>query len=560
MYTLRIAFLTELIRSRNFLFAWTSVLLAVGIYMWQWHAMPLFPDEVAFMTRNARFFSENGILYGRFAVCPSSANPIPYIFYPAAIFVTEINSLPYWGLVRVLPYLSIVALMMSVYAFSRKSGKSIGATLLVSAGFIGVAGSGLVMSRPEIYLVFEGGVCLFAYSYLSQGRIRTRTALLLLILLGVVSNISIFVHPQGLIFAPLTLMLMYRISGSFDKLAKRIANTASTLWIGLSVWYGYKLTRFFRCTEHQAITDFIHAMTLPGWMTSGVHGVSGQLKAEFFMRFGYFDRFGFISQYQINYLPPVDYRGSNLDVLIPLLNGAITLLMGLILLGFLLLSGYLLVRVCIRLYGLRGEPLPWLTRLATFATSNEVMFFTICWAHLGLLVIATQVNFYRAFYLNLAMVVLLVIAAYQAKNKVIQKISFITGVVALSVSGMSAVIANNYISPRLASGYAGPSLPLISNWPQIEKDVQSLRNMCGISNDASRVVVGDMTYDALKQHRRVLPITYIGLSSEITGTPVGAIIKDIKATAAIARCDYFDTYHIPYEGKLNGLCCATFLK
>jgi len=550
--------LTAKFYRHRFVLAWILVSLAVCTYMWQWRAMPLFSDEVAFMVRNARFFADGGELHGRFAICQSSTSSIPLIFYPAAIFVTEINSVSDWALVRIVPIISLVALLLAVFAFSWKSGKSIGAALLLTAGFIGVAGSGFALSRPEIYLVFNGATCLFIYSYCDKRSLTKSTAILLLVLLAAVSNVSIFVHPQGLIFAPIALMLMYRISQSFDKLTARLIFISSTVYLALSVWYWFKLTQFFRCTESPAITDFIHSMTLPGWVKTEASGVSSRLKGEFFVRFGYFDKFEFAPNSQVDYLPPLSPQELNSDVLMYPLNIAITLLTGVILLAFMLLSAYLLVRVCIKLYGLRQEPFPWLTKLVPFATSNEVMFCTICWAHLGLLFVVTQINFYRAFYVNLAMVVLMVIALHQVKNQTIKRLALIIGMISLSLCALSTVKARDHIYPRLAAGYTGPSIPLASNWPKIEQDVNALKNMCGVSDDDTRIIVDDMTYDALKQHKRVLPITYMALSSEIIGVPLKNIIKDVKATSAIARCGYFEGYDLPYKGRLNGLCCSTY--
>jgi hypothetical protein len=453
-----------------------------------------------------------------------------------------------------------VGLLVAVYTYSKKSSGLPGPVLFISAGFIGVVGSGLILSRPEMHLVFHGAACLFAYSYCSKNRVPKSTALTLLILLIVASNISFFVHSQGLIFAPITLLLMYRLSKSFDKIAERIAVISATLYISMSVWYEAMLYRnIFRCTESQAITDFISFMTLPGWLKSAdASGVSDRIKQEFFVRFGYFDRFYFAQKFQIDYLPPTNYQGAYLGELVGLLNTAILLLTGAILLAFVSLCIYLLVRVCIRLNGLRREKSARLTGFVSFATSNQIMFFTVCWGHLGLLFIATQMNFYRAFYLNLAMVVLLFIAFHQTSNKFVGKVSLVVGILSLAVCSVSIIFAREYIYPQLMAGYAGPSIPLSSDWRRIETDVNSLKKLCGISDADTRVIVDDMTYDALKKHREYLAITYIGLGSEIMKASMQSALKDVKPTAAITRCEYFESYNLPYKGRVNGLCCATF--
>jgi hypothetical protein len=533
--------------------------LAVFVYMWQWQAMPLFPDEVAFMTRNARFFAEEGYIYGRFAVCPSSENLIPYIFYPAAILLDWVNSSTSWMQVRVLPYLSILALMLAALKYSRGSGRSVGGILLLSAGFVGVAGSGLVMSRPEVYLVFQGAVSLFVFACLDQGRVTRMQATGLMLLLALTSNFSVFVHPQGLLFVPITMILMIRLSAAFDGFARYFAGAVSSLYVVSTVWFGYQLTRFFRCAEHPEITDFIKAMMAPGWMQSdGMGTVSDRLREEFFARFGYFDRFDFASGFQIDYLPPVVLKGGALDFIIGPLNFGIMLLAVTIMAAFVWLCLSLLVRMWRESAGLIRSHSFGFSKLWTLAISNESMFFIICWAHLGLLLIVTQVNFYRAFYLNLAMVVMLFIAVHVASGDLFRKYARRIGMAALGICLASALVTNFYITPALQNGYAGPSIPLSSDWDKIGANVDRLKMSCDISDSASRIVTDDMTYVSLKAHRRVLPVTYIALSGAIIKAPVKEIIHDIGASSAIMRCEYFDAFKMPYQSQIDGLCCVRY--
>jgi hypothetical protein len=553
-------FLAGLTKSKKFTLTGLLVVSIVCIYMWQWHAMPLFPDEVAIMMHKARSFYDGGVLYESFPICRSGEKQVPLLFYPAAAFLNAINSLSHWQLIRVVPFISIISLMAAVFSYVWKTGKSAVPLFLFAAVFLGVAGSGLILSRPETYLVLHGAACLFVYSYCIRNQLAEKTALALLILLGFVSNISFFIHPQGMIFAPLTLMLMYRISTlSFDGMVRRIAVASSVLYVGLSVWYGIKINHIFRCDESRAITGFIHGMTLPGWLkSSGASHLSNQLHGKYFVRYQYFDKFRFEPLFQINYLPPSNYHGLNPDFLYSI-NVAINLMAAVILLAFISLCVILMIKVCAGLYGLRRETSPWPIRLVNFAVSDEVMFFTICWAHLGLLIIVTQINFYRAFYLNLAMVVLLIIASQQVKNKLVGKAAEITAMVSPLLCIASTVIAGTYISPRLESGYAGPSIPLATNWRRVDEDVQTLEKRCGISAKDSGIVVDDMTYDALKKNNKVFAITYIGLGAEIMNKPVMSVIKETHATSAIARCSYFETFKIPRMAEMNGLC-ATNLK
>jgi hypothetical protein len=536
-------------------------LLAVGIvflYMWQWRAMPLYPDEIAAFIVHTRTFIDGGIRYGLFATCQSNAKVVPLFFYPAAFVVAEIGAFPDWGLIRIIPFLAVAALMGAVFLFNKKVGKSAYIPFFFTAGFMGVAGSGIILLRPEAYLVLHGAICLTAYSYSADGSPPRTKALVLLITLYAGSLISYFVHPQGLILAPATLLLMCRLSKSFDKLSARLITILAITYFFLAVLYGNKLGGF-RCDENSKIAEFISAMTLLGWLnSSNPDYIADYLKTAFVERLTYFDKFLFRPHYQIDYLPPLHISEPGFEWFVRLVNIAIGVVSGLIVLGFILLCFYLLFRIIMRLPTLLRQPASWPDKLRPFALSNEVIFLTICWAHLSLLVVVTQLNFYRVFYLNLAMVVLLLIALSQAKNQLAQKTISTMGISSFLLCTASVVVTNQFFSPKLEAGYAGPSIPLGTDWGKMTENVHALKNMCDISDNESDVIIDDMTYDSLRKHQHLIPITYIGLSEVITGISAMGLIRNSKAKAAVARCGYFNAHGIPIKGTMGELCCTTF--
>lgn len=521
--------------------------------------MPLYPDEVAYRIMSGRFLFDGGIQYYIFPECVSNTKAVPLFFYPAAIILAGIEALPYWKLVRVIPFLSVITLMGAVFSFNWKMNKSSYIPLFFSAGFIGIAGSGFALSRPEIFLIFHGAICLFAYSYCISGSLSRSMAIILLILLYVASLTSFFAHLQGLIFVPLTLMLMYRISKSFNGLTAKLMATLSTLYIFLAVWSGFVFIGSFRCSESPQIAQFISSMTLPGWLkTSGAKGVSNYLRDEFFQRFTYFERFQFGPKYQVDYLPPTNYNELNLGWFFRVVNDSIVAMSGIILVAFVILCIYLFIKVIIQLKTLRGQSTPCVSKLESIASSYEVAYLMTCLAHLSLLFYVTQLNFYRVFYINLAMVVLLLVALNQTENQVIKRTALTIGFFSLLLCSVSAGIANQFISPKLESGYSGPSLPLATNWVKVRENVTSLKKACGIADEDTGIIVDDKTYDAMKKHRHIFPVTYLGLSSAITGKPVTDLIQDIGAKAALTRCDYFDTFQITSKSRVDDLCCTTF--
>lgn len=542
----------------RFSITWVLVLCTVCTYMWQWRAMPLFPDEVAFSINNSRFFFDDGIKYGLYSECLSNAKVVPLFYYPAAVLLAGIGALPYWELVRFVPFLSIATLMWAVLVFSWKMNKAPYTALLFTAGFIGVTGSGLVLSRPEIYLILHGAICLLAYSYCASGAISRSRATGLLILLYIVSLISFYVHPQGLIFAPLTLILMYRLSQSFPKFTGKLIAILATTYFLLAVWYGVFIGRLV-CPESPKTSQFISSMTLPGWLrTSGAETMSNYLRHEYFERFTYFERFQFLPNYQINYLPPTNYHEPSLAWFFHLVNFAIDAISGVILVAFVVMCFCLLLKVIIQIKNQWRQPASLVDKLITFAISYELVFLATSLGHFGLLFYVTQLNFYRVFYLNMAMLVMLLVALSHIRNQGVKRTALAIGIISFIMCGVSAGIAKLFIVHELESGYSGPSIPLSTNWAKINEDVRILKISCGISNAVSGVIVDDKTYDAVKEHRRLIPVTYVGLSSHITDISVNNLIKDIHAKAAVARCDYFSMFDIPSKAKVDDLCCTTF--
>jgi hypothetical protein len=549
----------DLTKGKNiFNSVWALAVCMVCIYIVQWHAMPLYPDEVAYTIDTTRFIFDDSIRYGLYAECPSNAKIVPWFFYPAALVLAGIGALPYWKLVRVVPYVSLIVLIVAVFLFDRRLSKSTHSSLFITAGFIGVAGSGMVLSRPEAYLIFHGAICLYAYSYIDSGSVSRKMAMSLLMMLYMVSLISFFVHLQGFIFAPLTLMLMYKISKSFNRLAAKVIVVMATSYISLAAWYGLS-NHSFRCPESPRTSEFISLMTLPGWLkSSSTDGMSTFLRSEYFERFAYFDRFKFGVKYQIDYLPQINFHELNREWFFQYVNNAVVAISGFVLVAFLILCFYLIVSIIMQLRDLRYQSAPWLSKISSFAISNKVIFLTTCLAHLCLLFFATQLNFYRIFYINLAMVVLLLVALNQTMNKVVGRIALTIGISSFMLCGISAFAVHKYIAPKLESGYSGPSIPLATNWAKVNKNVRTLKISCGISDEDSGVIIDDKTYDAMKKHRHLFHITYMGLFSEINGIHVTNLINSIDAKAAVARCDYFDTFHIPSKNRVDDLCCTTF--
>jgi hypothetical protein len=68
-----------------------------------------------------------------------------------------------------------------------------------------------------------------------------------------------------------------------------------------------------------------------------------------------------------------------------------------------------------------------------------------------------------------------------------------------------------------------------------------------------------MTFDAMKGHQHLMPITYLGVgyNKEDPGAKkLDEFVRSFGATYLLARCRYFPLFSVDPEVRMDDLCCA----
>jgi len=144
---------------------WAFGLAVFGIaafYLLQWLQMPLYQDEVALRISGARFLVDGATDYGLFGQCKSNVRTIALVFQPVAWLYSAFDAAFGWAWVREVPVAGVL-LAFGVVLAQVLANRMFALSLLLPAGLIGVAGSGLVMSRMEAPTLFLGSICFIGY-------------------------------------------------------------------------------------------------------------------------------------------------------------------------------------------------------------------------------------------------------------------------------------------------------------------------------------------------------------------------------------------------------------
>ena len=91
------------------------------------------------------------------------------------------------------------------------------------------------------------------------------------------------------------------------------------------------------------------------------------------------------------------------------------------------------------------------------------------------------------------------------------------GVLALLACFCSIIVTFETIRPKIQSGQIGPSIAIDTSWESVRADVNQLKQSCNINDKTTKIMMDDMTYEALKQHSHLIPVTYFSLSASLSG-------------------------------------------
>ena len=177
-----------------------------AFYLLQWLQMPLYQDEVALRISGARFLVDGATDYGLFGQCKSNVRTIALVFQPVAWLYSAFDAAFGWAWVREVPVAGVL-LAFGVVLAQVLANRMFALSLLLPAGLIGVAGSGLVMSRMEAPTLFLGSICFIGYVLIRRPTVSPATLVAYFAILTLVTLFALFIHPQGMVFVPIVLLL-----------------------------------------------------------------------------------------------------------------------------------------------------------------------------------------------------------------------------------------------------------------------------------------------------------------------------------------------------------------
>lgn len=501
----------------------------------------------------ARFLVDGATDYGLFAQCASNIRTMAPIFWPVAWLYAAFDGAFGWAGVRVVP-VAVVLFALSIVLVQILGARLRAASLLLLAGLIGVAGSGLVLSRMEAPTLFFGAVCLAGYALIRRPAVSPLVQVAYLVFATFVALFALFIHPQAMVFVPIILLLAgMMVVRPYPWWARALAclSVACVAVAAVAAWDNTAL----RCPEMPALESQFDQMGLPGLVQErGLSGVQANLQGKFAR---YAGSFLFRKDYDIGYLPGIDPASERGALFLTFLNDAIW---AIVLLNLLFACGVAIVAACLsgRMAFRAGRGLHEQWRSIAFAPSTFL--FLASSSHLALFVYDTPTNFYRAFYIHFVLVAVNALALSGVGAR-FGRIVFAAGTSALVVCVLSTAVVHQEIQPKFIAGWEGPSISLRTDWPSVHADVQKVAAHCDIGSDLPRIVIDDIAYDAMKRHRHLLPLRWVVMGQDFrTMNDADAVqfFRNLSATGIVAQCKNFDAFHLPVSDQVNGFCCLKF--
>jgi hypothetical protein len=510
-----------------------------------WIFSPIYPDEVAMHISLGRYHQDSGLLAGLYQLCTSNYRLVNYFFLlPASIISLLDLHLLFIGFRYISFLVPILLIILTVY-INLKSSKFYNLSSLI--GFIGIAGSGLILARYELFQLINIFVCVLSYVYLMRYKNEKIYDLTLLLLLTISALFSIYAHIQGLLFLPLTFYCFFRIFCAFVK--PKISLMISLILLFLFIYYGIKFQNF-NCQEYPEITSFVKKM---GTNISDIS--SFYFFESLITKFDiYISSFLYLQSFPANYIPDIPIDSLEKFTIINFLISSLVLINILISILIVLFFTYNIVNI----FSVKKNNLP-----------SEILFYQ----HISFLLISPAIllllydpilNFYRVIFINFILgigisiffsrITLPIIISYVVKIYW----AILGGVILICSIVNFSLFTSKFLPPV---SFTGPSVSIFTDWSRLNEDINHLAAQCGVDLSRGGVVVDDLTYSGLKKFPSIYPITYLALQAEILSVPSDVVVAKLKPNFVLARCGYMEGTKIglPFTAKSGELCCRNFV-
>jgi hypothetical protein len=505
-----------------------------------WALMPILPDEFAFRYELGHVVADHGVVYGLYQMCPSNIKAVPLVFKPVAWLLAQTMQILSPMEMRNLSFTAVLAVVFTTVRQAAGS-RNPAAGFWVLASFVGIAGAGLILARYEFVLELQLLSCLVAAARLTRRLTGLPGDIGVAIGLILGAALSVWSHPQGLLFLPLTSYLLAQLA---------VRRFGSIGWIaGVAPFVLFvppALTvHHFACPEHPEIEAFVRSKTFDG-SDLGARHLAPLLDGAY----AYVGSFLYAGRYPIRFLPGVD-PANGVKATDMLISDVIVFLVGLAL----CILAVALFRCC---KSCRFRPRS--IALSEFFEKNQpfVIAVLITIPVVFLFVYDPIHAFYRNYYLNHFISVAACLVLASLSGRVAVRVTK-GGCVIIGIAVGASLISNAFLFvPPLWNGYVGPSLSVFRSWPQVPHETEELARQCKMDLQRGRIIVDDLTQAGVFSRPVSIPVTYLSLQANYIGMSLHDAAISVKANYAILRCDHFGLLGISPQGKAGDICCYTF--
>jgi hypothetical protein len=527
-----------------------SVLILASWYLAIWRHMPIYPDETSMRLQNARAIVDNWVIYPPFAQCIAGITTVPYALRPFAYLLSAFDLHFQWSLVRSIPILATVGVFSFALFLILRHGANVAAFILPLA-IIGVAPSSIIMTRYEIFLIFQIAACLAFYASLTSPR-KAVTDLVVLFGFTFFTLLSDNAHPQALVFFPATILLMITFIWSATSRKVAASGVIALIWICFGTYDSLApLQR--KCADFTGPNELVSNQLVFGArefvkFSSGIQPWLDRLHV-------YISHFTYNIAYSVNYLPGVDL---SVPAAIPIrmLNICIAAAVVFNLLCALTVSVVAANKSANLLLFGEGS---WREDIREFSVSGATLLALTGFAHIAFLIVVTSDAYYRSHYINFA---LAVINALGLSSLTVRRQMYLVPIcIGLACVSVEARLLNSsFFDEKFREGWSGPSLSVLTNWPAIHNRVNRLADSCGIAKKQSGIIVDDRTFSALREHPHLIAFTYLSWGHSLDKASKSSLIQAARqyGSAILVHCANFGST-VPEEMKIDGdYCCANF--
>jgi hypothetical protein len=454
--------------------------------------LPIYPDEVAYKILLERFWLNDGLKQSVTPFCSQGfLYNIPISLTPAAIFWTAPYYLGHgWASYRLLPLLAILVIVIFLLSVGLRR-RSISSILTVTLICAGPSIYGLITFRPEVFILAFSCIALYGYRRIDQNKsLAPRVIWSTLLVLGY--SFIAYMHPKAIYISPFVigefLISVYLWRNQTGCVILWLICIVLTVTIAIQSTQMHK-AQLLHCSEYPSIEKRMNGQAINIYEAAksmrGLHQAFSSLTSPNLIKNG-IDQLGFKSPPDVRYLPeqPESVFVQSSDLIAKVV--------------FILVFVLALAKIFqspIRPQELVSNKYLSLAVLCICLTTPYILSLTRYW--------------YDAAAFRGALTIIAVSFLIPYSN---QKIRHCLAMLSVSASVSSLAVVIISISPALLRGYEGPGIALATNRVNVDKVVRRLVAKYQIIANTP-LIVDDLTYEAVKDHPIVIPITYLSMGA-----------------------------------------------